>query len=136
MLLKDSVKKKYLSFFAIICWTLLIIYLSSGPGAQLPLDWGDIIGIDKLGHLVFYGIHTFLLAWALKENELLVPGKEKYIYVFLTSAVLGIAMEIMQGAFYPNRYFEFLDIFANIIGSFLGMTIFKRLVSYTKSSDF
>ena len=120
-------KANYLSFLPIIGWTLLIIYLSSGPGVQLPFDWKDIFGIDKVGHLVFYAIHTFLLIWTLQQNGLIKTGNKKYWYSFFASAILGIAMEIMQGAFYPNRYFDILDIFANIIGSFLGMTLFKRL---------
>ena len=120
-------KTNYLSFLPIIGWTLLIIYLSSGPGVQVPFDWGDLVGIDKVGHLVFYAIHTFLLAWTMDRNGWIEKGNNKYWYSFLASAVLGIAMEIMQGVFYPNRYFEILDIFANIIGSFIGMTLFKKL---------
>ena len=119
--------KNYLSYLPIICWTLLIIYLSSGPGVQLPFDWKDLIGIDKVGHLVFYAIHTFILAWTLRRNEWLKKGNKQYWYAFFASTCLGIAMEMMQGAFYPNRYFDILDIFANIIGSFIGMTIFKKI---------
>jgi len=121
------VKTNYLSFLPIIGWTLLIIYLSSGPGVQLPFTWTDVIGIDKVGHLVFYGVHTFLLIWTLGQNGWLEEGSRKYWYSFLASTILGITMEIMQGAFYPNRYFEILDIFANIIGSFIGMNLFKKL---------
>ena len=42
------------------------------------------------------------------------------------SIIYGIGMEVVQYTFFPGRFFEIPDIIANIIGSILGLYLFKR----------
>ena len=110
--------------FLVLCWAVLIIFLSSTPSLNLPESFWDIIGIDKLGHFAIYGIFTFLLL------QLFVPaplswGKKGIILSLIIGILYGISMEAMQYTFFPGRYFEYLDIIANIIGSFTGLYFYN-----------
>ncbi len=119
--------QKWWLYLPLLFWTGLIVHLSTGPGIQVPFDWGDVFGTDKIGHLVFYGVHTGLLIWTFNNFQWTSAQSKWIISAFCISTLLGIAMEIIQYSFYPNRYFEILDIIANIIGSLIGAIIFKQL---------
>jgi len=123
------VSQKWWLYIPIIFWTGLIIHLSTGPGVQVPFDWGDVVGIDKIAHLVFYGIHTGLLIWTFNDFQWTTAQSKWLISAFCISTLLGIAMEIVQYSFYPNRYFEIFDIIANIIGSLIGAILFRKFLS-------
>ena len=43
----------------------------------------------------------------------------------IISILYGISIEVIQFTFFPGRYFENLDILANIIGSFTGLFLFN-----------
>ena len=110
--------------FPVLLWALLILFLSSTTSINLPESWWDIIGTDKLGHFGVYGIFTFLLL------QLFVPsplnfGKKGVILSLFIGILYGIGMEAMQYTFFPGRYFEYLDIIANIIGSFTGLFFYN-----------
>ncbi|MCB0621884.1 MAG: VanZ family protein [Saprospiraceae bacterium] len=104
-----------------LLWSGVIAWLSTGPGVSVPEDWRDLLAWDKLGHLTAYGIQTWLLLWGTHKI-----GIDRPLGVVAASAIFGIAMETIQFAFFPNRYFEVLDIIANIIGSLLAFWIFRN----------
>ena len=107
-----------------ILWSLVILVLSAMPGISLPESFWDFISMDKVGHLGVYGIQTFLLLFGL--SKLISNDAKKVVVIALIISILyGILMEAMQYTFFPYRYFEYLDIIANIIGSFTGLLIFK-----------
>ena len=107
-----------------ILWALLILYFSGSATINLPESLSDILSIDKVGHFGIYGIFTFLLLYGIPQVISIFPKKEMRIALII-SIFYGISMEIMQYAFFPSRYFEYLDIIANIIGSFTGLYFFK-----------
>ena len=115
-----------------ILWSLVILVLSAMPGINLPKSFWDIISMDKLGHLGVYGIQTFLLLVGLSSQ---IPNDAKKVAVIalIISILYGTLMEVMQYTFFPYRYFDYLDIIANIIGSFTGLLIFK--IFNTKKHD-
>ncbi len=96
-------------------WGMIIFVLSIISGDHLPkieLDW---VQPDKLAHAGVYFIFTGLLFWGLKRIPI---NKRKALWVALIiSSFYGIGMEIIQFLFFPGRFFEFLDIIANISGS-------------------
>jgi VanZ family protein len=118
--------KKLKFFFPAIIWGLIILYLSSNAGIQLPPSFWDFLAIDKIGHLVFYGIFTILIAFGFYKNKKVIRKKELF-NALIISSIYGIAMELMQYSFFPNRYFEVLDIIANISGSLMGILFFKHI---------
>jgi len=97
-----------------ICWATLILGMSIGPSIQLP---ETVFSPDKVGHLVAYGVLTWLVFWALKKNGKLSSSTANQ--TVLAVSIYGIALEFVQWAFFPNRYFEVWDMVANFSGAFL-----------------
>lgn len=94
------------------------MYLSAFPGPQIELDlW---FAQDKINHLAAYGLLSVLMNWKnIKNQEKL--SRKSFLIVLTISATYGILMEIMQYLFFPNRYFEYGDMVANLLGSFFGL---------------
>ncbi|MEL6862923.1 MAG: VanZ family protein [Bacteroidota bacterium] len=108
-------------------WSVLILILSTGPGVSVPFSWMDIFSPDKIGHLVVYAVQVILLLWGCRRWKAEgAIGQKVIIAILFFSISFGIAMEGLQWGFFPNRYFEVLDIIANIIGSFTGLFIFRK----------
>jgi len=81
--------------------------------------------VDKLGHLVFYGTHTFLLLFAMRQSLYPEGGQKGWIIAPFLTILLGFCMELTQYCFFADRHFDSLDLIANIIGSIVGLIIFK-----------
>ena len=107
-----------------LLWSLVIGVLSAKAGINLPESIFDLIAMDKLGHFTVYGILSASILWGMLKNGGELSGKNVAIAI-LFSSVLGICMELMQYYFFPGRYFEYLDIIANIIGAICGFALFK-----------
>ena len=107
-----------------IVWTILTLYLSliSARSAS-KFDLLDFVGFDKLAHLSFYTIFSFLWAMSLRDTN---TNKN---FVLFFSVSFGILMEICQFYLFNGRSFELYDILANIIGSFLGVILFKKFIN-------
>lgn len=107
-----------------IAWTLLTLYLSliSARSAS-EFNLLDFVGFDKIAHLSFYTIFSFLWSMSLRETN---TGKN---FVLFFSVSFGILMEICQFYLFNGRSFELYDILANIIGSFLGVILFKIFIN-------
>jgi len=104
-----------------ILWALLILFLSSMPGKDLPRV--DLIHIDKLAHLIVYLILFLLLAKWMSLSAIQSP----LIKAFLLVSLYGISMEWMQGTFFPERYFDWYDAASNAVGAGLGIVIFRHI---------
>ena len=119
-------------FFPAVIWGLIVLYLSSGPGIQLPASIWDFIAVDKVGHLVFYGILTYLIADGFYKMKDSFINKKTLSISLIISSIYGICLEFMQYSLFPNRYFEILDIIANISGSIIGILFFKYIYYKTR----
>jgi len=124
VLLSQTVTLKY--YIPAILWSLVILFLSTTGGINLPSSWWDYISLDKVGHLVVYGLFTILLIWGFTQNRTLPLVKIKRNIALGISIIYGIGMEVVQYTFFPGRFFEIPDIIANIIGSILGLYLYKR----------
>ena len=112
------------AFSPALIWSAIILGLSISPSISLPPSWMDLIGWDKVGHLTFYAILAMTWAWGFQKWGR--PNLRRSIWI---SIFYGILIECVQYTFFPNRYFEVLDIIANIIGVLLGALIFVRINS-------
>ncbi len=112
-----------------VIWGLIIAFLSLSPKGVLPkFSWGDLISPDKAGHLTFYAVFIFLILYGIYKNKgQQVINQSLFWKVLLFGAGYGLFMEIFQYLFFPGRYFEFQDEIANIIGSIIGILIFKYI---------
>jgi VanZ family protein len=108
-------------FIAAIIWliiTTILSLLSASTVSKLSLS--DFVGMDKLGHLVFYATLTFLWYMALNHK------KYKNNTILIASIAFGGLMEFCQTTFTDGRVFEWNDMLANILGSVLGQFVFFR----------
>lgn len=112
------------AFLPAIGWALFIFTLSAGPGISLPVEWWKLFSPDKWGHAIVYGILSVLILWGFAKIG--KTGSPFVFWGFSIAAGYGIAMELMQYTFFPGRYFEVLDIIANIIGSIIGLVLFRK----------
>ena len=113
---------------AIFC-TGLILWLSVTSGTNFPESFKDLFSYDKLGHAFAYGILSASYFYAIRQSKRVLTIK-KMIYVCLGTILYGILLEFVQYLFFPGRYFEVLDILANIMGIVISFLIFKQLIIF------
>lgn len=103
-----------------ILWTLLIFFLCSIPGNELPEV--DIPLVDKWAHVILFGMFAFL--WLCGY-----PGRNFrfLLIVFLISVFLGWLVEYIQGHWVINRSQDNMDIVADAIGGAVGILLFYML---------
>lgn len=106
---------------AAVIWTIITLYFSliSARSASRFNIW-DLTGIDKIAHLIFYLIFSFLWSMNFRKRNV----EKKYVLIFSIS--FGVLMEILQLYLFNGRSFEFYDIIANILGSIIGVILFKK----------
>ncbi len=122
---KETSKTPFLkSFWPAILVAAVILSLSTFGKVNLPQSLHDLFSVDKAGHTFFYGLLTFLVLKGFWEQ-----GKKAELISVLTCISYGVLIEIVQYTLFPGRFFEFLDIIANIIGSIIGLYIFKYFIN-------
>ena len=116
--------ESYLKVFLYpIIWGLIILVLSTKGGINVPTSLSELFEVDKLGHAVFYGIFTILLFRSFAQLGWL--RNKAYGIAFLIAISYGALLEVVQYTFFPGRYFEVLDIVANISGAMLSWLIIR-----------
>lgn len=111
-------------FIPAIFWAAVILVLSATPGQNLPqIDFGDLLAADKIAHVGVYLILTLALIWGFNRQKRL--NKRNLLIAILISGGYGVLLEFCQYYFFPGRYFEILDIVANIIGSISSLLFLK-----------
>jgi len=121
---------KYLYYFSLI--VLLIIYLFPGSliGYLLYGDFGkqpDLIP-NPIGTSINHALAFFYLS-ILGLISYMRDKSFNQILIFLIS--LSIILELSH-YFIPNRSFEFLDLFANLLGTLLAIFIIIFYKKYKK----
>lgn len=119
---------KYASL-ALLC-LLLIIYISSTPNRSL---WGNrslnVQIISNLAHIPAYALLTFL--WLKAFEKIKDRNQFLTVNVLILSGLLLFAVsdEIHQ-AFVPGRTASCMDLGLDVLGIFLGLSLFKILRAY------
>jgi len=114
-----------------ICIMGTIFFLSHQPGDSLVLP--DVIGIDKIAHLIVYGILAYSILWAFS------PFLDKKSAVKLSLATIffcilfGISDEYHQ-SFIPGRYPSLIDVIADGLGALPISLYWLNRASKIKSS--
>jgi VanZ family protein len=116
--------KYYLPSFS---WLLIITLLSLMSTKNLTKFTVDIVSFDKLAHIFIYAVLSFFIAWGIKKSLMHKNLSLKILaLIFLSTSTYGILMEIAQMSLSTGRHFEYYDIIANIIGSFIGLLFYLR----------
>ena len=108
----------------VLFWTIAIAVLSLMPNPEISqISWTDGIQIDKLAHIFLYMMYSILLGRYLAGGNM--PKVKQSLVILAVPIAFGILMEFMQYYLSPSRFFDMLDIIANIIGSIVGLLILK-----------
>lgn len=115
-----------------LAWASFILILSTvGIGVNLPTTLSDVISWDKLVHAIVYAVLSFFL---YKACRFYFSKRKAIIYAWLIAVSYGLLMEIVQYSFFPNRYFELFDIFANIVGATINSLLIYFLTNKKSQS--
>ncbi len=105
-------------------WAILATFLCGTNGNNIPpFSFANLIGIDKLAHMLLFGTETFLIAIAAKKLYINKNSFNIIFPAFFIGTVFGIIIEILQATVFTNRSFDYLDMIANSIGSALAWLI-------------
>ena len=112
-------------FIPVFVWAVVIFFLSVSSRVKVPESLSGLTGTDKIGHMVIYSILSILMFYGFFKSRMEMPDNQNVILIVGLCSGYGLLMEILQFSFFTGRYFEVLDIIANIIGSFIGLFVFK-----------
>jgi VanZ family protein len=114
-------------YFSPLFWAATILFLSSIPSKELPdFFFWKIFSFDKLIHVAMYCIFSFQVMkacvrqyanWTLRYNAARVA--------VITGALYGGFIELYQEYILTDRHGDWLDLIANIAGTFLGVWLFR-----------
>jgi glycopeptide antibiotics resistance protein len=106
-------------------WAWVLVYTSFLAMASLSKESAPqaFIFQDKVMHLGAYGALTFFFLAAANRSYL--PKKETLALEY--SFIVGFFLECIQ-YFLPYRTFDLSDIIANVLGIWLGLCVWRRLV--------
>ncbi|WP_436516508.1 VanZ family protein [Ekhidna sp. To15] len=89
----------------------------------LPIHVEGVGYFDKIEHSFAYLVLIMSFMIAFKKAEML---SAKLVWILLLStAGYGFGLELVQYTFFANRYFGWMDVFANVLGVLLGFIVFK-----------
>jgi VanZ family protein len=115
----------FYSLWPAFVWALIILILCFIPGSQLP-DLG-FWNIDKVGHIMIFGVLSFLLIYGfLRQSSFSYVKRKPYGLSVFVCAAYGGAIEIIQGLFIYKRSAEFNDFIADTLGALLFAWILSR----------
>ena len=120
-------EKNELRILPAITWVIIVTVLLCLPGSALPKEnWFDKIWLDKWIHVILFSIMVFLWCQYVSTSggKKIRHFRQIAIYFFL----YGIAMELVQKYFIPNRSFDLKDILADGLGCVIGLLISGRYI--------
>lgn len=80
-----------------------------------------MISIDTLAHFGMYFILAFTLVLGGITKNLNLSGLRLYVAVILVGTAYGTSIELIQGFYIYQRYFDTLDILSNAFGTIFGV---------------
>lgn len=103
-------------------WALAIFFFSSLPAPSLPKS---PYPVDKLFHLIEYGIFSFLLSRVFRNAGYRFSRRFIYFLSVLIAFLYGLSDEFHQ-YFVPGRDCSIWDALSDMIGAAIGAYIYKR----------
>jgi|APTNR8051073442_1049403.scaffolds.fasta_scaffold00486_24 VanZ family protein len=108
-----------------IAWALLIAFLCLTPGKNLPQwEWADLLSVDKVVHMLMFGVFSYLMARGLREKGW--PDPRSLLVAGGLSLGYGALMEVLQETPGLGRNGDVVDLTANTIGAVAGAYLVHR----------
>ncbi len=103
-----------------VLWTAFIVYgLVSTPSGVPRFEWLLLPGVDKLIHLILFGVEAVLLGVYASHGL----GKQLWIPILVWCFMLGAGLEIIQHYWVDGRSGDVLDLLADVLGAGLGLVV-------------
>lgn len=99
----------------------------------IPIQIEGIGYTDKIQHVFAYASLSFTVLIPLHRFQafgILNPMK-----IMVLCAGYGLLLELIQYTFFPNRYFEWQDALANVIGVLIGGMLFAMVKRWLKTNQ-
>ena len=110
-----------------VVFTAIVVFITHLPPEALP-NQPQVSGLDKLQHVVAYGVITFLFIISLRNSCSLLSAS----LLFIAVLILGAIDELTQPLF--NRTASFTDLLADITG-FITVIFFFICFKNTKGQS-
>ena len=107
-----------------VLWTAFIVYgLTRTPSGIPRYPWLAIEGVDKVIHVILFGVEAFLLGQAVGVGKRLHA-----FYIIAWCTVLGGGLELVQLYGINGRSGDFFDLLADTVGAVFGTLILIYMV--------
>jgi len=118
----NSLALKFAKYWLpVIIYAILIFYISSIPGENIPLlFWGQDIAF----HIIEYAFFALLINRALKEYYPRQSQVKRFLWVFAVAIIYALSDEFHQ-SFVPYRTASAFDIAIDGIGIFFAHIFYR-----------
>jgi VanZ family protein len=107
-------------------WAIVVFIVSILPADDITIDSDMLIPhADKVVHIMMY----FILQVAMMRKRQSGMEDKNKVIIFILVSGYGVFIELFQGYFLADRFFEIYDIIANITGALMGILLFNRIKS-------
>lgn len=115
-----------LKWILAVFWTAFIVYgLASPPSTTPRFPWLAIEGMDKVVHVILFGIEAALCIWAIGKGL----NTSLLVAVIVWCTVLGGVMEVVQYNWVEGRTGDAIDLLADAAGAVVGALVFRRILN-------
>lgn len=90
---------------------------------SVPIQVEGVNHLDKWQHTFAYCVLSLSFLIAFKKTKLL--NRKSLRFILIAASVYGVLLEYVQYTFFSNRYFEWMDAIANVVGVVTGWILFK-----------
>ncbi|MGL2987375.1 VanZ family protein [Flavobacterium sp. RSSA_27] len=115
---------KHFFFYVALSWTLLMLYVCLINSSEVPTI--NIIGIDKIVHIILHLLFTFFWGITLVKSGKWSSFSKVMFVSFLLSFVFGLLIEFLQGNFTTSRSADLTDVLANNFGALFAIALLCR----------
>lgn len=121
-------EKSLIWFVPAVCVFVGILLLSTVFSAPFYLE--GVSYLDKWEHAFAYFVLICSLQYGFYKSHTLT--KKIWLALLVACAMYGIVLEWVQFTFFPDRYFEWLDAAANVVGALIGSVFFRLVIRVQK----
>jgi hypothetical protein len=126
----SAIKKSiFNSFIPGVLWWIFVLVLMCTPGKDLPRlgSWTELISLDKIIHVLVFGLMVYLFSRPLYQKNLSNREKKQlFAKIAIASAIWGLTIEFIQHFWIPGRSLDILDFVADSLGCLLAYIYCKR----------
>ncbi len=115
------------AFYPAVLWMGVIFVLSTIPGASLPdFSFWHLLTFDKLVHALFFTVLSFqLMRGCIKQYRKPRIRSNSGKIAVVGAFAYGGFVELYQELYLIDRYGDWVDVLANLIGALAGVLVFR-----------